>query len=142
MNKVENIINYITANESRIEWHNLCTIPYGTCELGILHETHLKDYEGYIIFLKSYRTIVAGFVLDHDYTYAFITGIYSATTRKHLSKFMSEFAPSIGYYGMKNIYQQYYGYKVITDNSVYLSILAQMQAYKKGNATWKNPTLN
>lgn len=105
MKKNENIINYITSNENRIEWHRLCTMPNGNCKLGILHEI-------------------------------------SATTRKHISKFAREFAPKIGYQGFKNILEKDDGYKVLTDNSVYLSILAQMQAYKKGNATWKNPTLN
>ena len=137
-----NVINYIKTNYDRVEWHRLCTMPNGNCKLGILHEISATEDGGVVIFLQSYATFVAGFVLDHDYTYTWITGTYSATIRKHISKFASEFAPKIGYQGFKKILEKDDGYKVLTDNTVCLSVLAQMQAYKRGNPSWKNPTLD
>lgn len=137
----ENIVDYINKYSHRFEWYNLASAPYAQCEVGITQIDRPDFPLCALIVLKSYDTYVAGIVLDHNYSYLFITGTYSQTTRKQLSQFAREFVPKYGYQGYKYIYEKEYGYKVDMDNETYLACLSQMQRYKEGNATWKNPCI-
>ena len=56
-------------------------IPYGNCRVAILDND--------VVELISYETKVA--VLDRRTGWLYVNGLYSATTRKHLSAFMAEY---------------------------------------------------
>lgn len=53
--------------------------------------------------LVSYNTKVAYIFNDPDGRKIACTGTYSATTRKHITYFLREYAPDLSYYDMKNI---------------------------------------
>lgn len=52
------------------------------------------------IILVSYSTVAA--CIENDWLS--VSCLCSATTRKHVSAFLKEYAPSIGYYTAKNLY--------------------------------------
>lgn len=71
----------------------------------------VRLYENGDICLQSYRTDIIYY--DHEQQVLYCTGIYSQTTRKHISWFLREYFPSISYQTMRDAY--YYNYKVLVD---------------------------
>ena len=80
----------------------LSAMPYAQAEI----HTH---NDGTIVLI-SYSTPVA--FIEPDGT-LYIRGLYSATTRKHIGKFVREYA-NIGYQTAKRIYEDGYGYNIHT----------------------------
>ena len=70
----------------------LAKLPYGQAFVEI-------DDNGNI-YLWSYRTLVAK--IENDWLT--VNGLYSATTRRHISAFMSEYTP-FDYYTAKQLYE-------------------------------------
>jgi threonine aldolase len=64
-------------------------------------QAHVEIHEDGSISLFSYVTLVAHITADGWLT---IYGLYSATTRKHISAFMREYARPCDYYTAKAIY--------------------------------------
>ena len=97
------IVQDIYDNYTCAKFYKLKNIPFGSCHLGAVR----VDWQGnkiYHIFLKSYSTIVCGFTLLDDETfYAWCTGTYSQTTRKHINRFCHEICDSVTYYWFKQI---------------------------------------
>ena len=81
---------------------NLVFCPNGSC--GIL-----SNHSG--IYLISYTTMVC-----HIDTNGFLscTGTYSATTRKHISAFLKEYAPMLTYHMVKQAYENGYAIHIET----------------------------
>lgn len=82
----------------------LTKIPTGNAKVLI---------EGNLIQLKSYQTIVAE-IRDNWLT---IYGLYSLTTRKHISAFVEEYC-GFGYQLAKTIYEDGYKIDIITGEVV------------------------
>ena len=80
----------------------LSAMPYAQAEI------HTHD-DGTIVLI-SYTTPVA--FIDPDGT-LYIRGLYSATTRKHIGKFVREYA-NIDYQTAKRIYEYGQGYNIHT----------------------------
>lgn len=99
----DHIVQVIKDNSDFIQYHKMSSMPYGSCNIGMVKVEDKTGEALYIIFLKSYSTVVCGYVLDDDIVYMFCTGTYSATTAKHISKFVREFTPIFSYYTMKYI---------------------------------------
>lgn len=59
--------------------------------------------EGESINLISYTTRVITIYHEGGKRFVECTGTYSATTRKHISWFLREYAPDLSYYDMKRI---------------------------------------
>lgn len=91
-------------------------MPYhekSQCEVGEIRFTNAPGEDIYeITFLKSYTTIVCGYVniFDDSYQYKmsfrFCTGTYSQTTRKHIGWF-TKYIDTVGSYSLyKFIYEK------------------------------------
>ena len=78
----------------------LSAMPYAQAEI------HVHD-DGTIVLI-SYTTPVAYIEADG---WLYIRGLYSATTRKHIGKFVREYA-NIDYQTAKRIYEDGYGYNL------------------------------
>lgn len=78
-------------------------LPYG--------QARARVFENGTIQLISYNTIVCE--IDTD-KYLSCTGTYSQTTRKHIGKFLKQFAPQLNYYDAKNAFLNHY--KINIDN--------------------------
>ena len=96
------IVSLIVENQQFICWSKLKNMPYAKCEVGIVR-VDVNGDKAYIAFLKSYNTIVCGFVVFEEMVYAFCTGTYSKTTAKQIGRFCKEFCPNVGYYWMKDL---------------------------------------
>lgn len=69
-------------------------------------QAHVRVYDDEI-FLFSYTTLVAEITTDKvGEKWLRINGLYSMTTRKHISAFLREYCPSIGYSTAKKAYEQ------------------------------------
>lgn len=64
-------------------------------------QAHIEIHEDGSISLFSYVTLVAHITADGWLT---VYGLYSATTRKHISAFMREYAKPCNYQTAKTIY--------------------------------------
>lgn len=72
----------------------LSAMPYAQAHVEI-------DDENGGIVLFSYNTLVAS--ISHD-GWCQCFGLYSQTTRKHISAFVKEYAPNLNYYDFKQMY--------------------------------------
>lgn len=110
---VTNTVNTIEKNSGLIEWYKIRDCQYASCRVGIIE---YKDKNNVVysrhIFLKSYDTIVAGFVLGSNALWAYATGTfvtdnerpYSATTTRHINKFDKAITGGLfGYYFFKDL---------------------------------------
>ena len=96
------IVSLIVENRKFIVWSPLKNMPYAKCKVGIV-KVDLNAEDAYIVFLKSYETIVCGFVLFDEIWYAFCTGTYSRTTGKQINRFCKEILPDVSYQWMKDL---------------------------------------
>ena len=67
--------------------------PYAQCSVRVL-------LDGSIVF-TSYNTDVI--YIDKD-GWLYVTGLYSATTRKQIGWFLNEYVPALSYYDIKSLY--------------------------------------
>ena len=67
--------------------------PYANCSVRV----HL---DGSLVF-RSYSTVVI--YIDKD-GWLYVSGLYSATTRKHIGYFLEEYVPQLNYYDIKRLY--------------------------------------
>ena len=67
--------------------------PYSNCSVRVL-------LDGSIVF-TSYSTDVI--YIDED-GWLYVTGLYSATTRKQIGYFLKEYVPALTYQDIKNLY--------------------------------------
>lgn len=63
-----------------------------------------------LIVLQSYRTDVI--IIDHDWLEC--TGLYSMTTRKHISAFMSEYGNGFTFHDVKKTLEGHYRLNIAT----------------------------
>lgn len=73
--------------------------PYAQCSVR-------KLLDGSVVF-TSYRTDVI--YIDED-GWLYVSGLYSATTRKQIGWFLNEYVPSLNYYDIKCLY---YSHRII-----------------------------
>ena len=99
----ENICKMIKDNSSFIMWHKLHNMPSANCKVGIVKVEVSAEENLYIVFLKSYSTIVTGFVLGDENYIIFCTGTYSRTTAKQITKFCQEFFDDLNSSFMKQL---------------------------------------
>ena len=78
--------------------------PYANCEIIATENT---------IACKSYQTIVAT-IKDNVLR---VHGLYSPTTRRHISAFVKEYA-GLSYQTAKRLYEDGYGYNITTGEIV------------------------
>ena len=71
---------------------------------------HIEIDENGNVYLYSYVTLVAELTADKWLT---VFGLYSMTTRKHISAFCSEYCGVINYYDAKKCYES--GYSINTE---------------------------
>ena len=64
-------------------------------------QAHTVNYESGTVLLYSYTTLVARLSSDG---WLVVYGLFSATTRKHISAFMREYAKPLSYYDAKRSY--------------------------------------
>lgn len=83
-----------------MEIKKLSTIPYGNACVKIVNDNNF--------YLWSYRTLVC----KVENSWLTVNGLYSATTRKHISAFMREYCKS-NYQVAKQIYTD--GYRLNID---------------------------
>ena len=67
--------------------------PYAQCSVRVL-------IDGSVVF-TSYNTDVI--YIDKD-GWLYVSGLYSATTRKQISWFLNEYVPVLSYYDIKSLY--------------------------------------
>ena len=67
--------------------------PYAQCSVRVL-------LDGSVVF-TSYNTDVI--YIDKD-GWLYVSGLYSATTRKQISWFLKEYVPALSYYDIKSLY--------------------------------------
>lgn len=67
--------------------------PYAQCAVRVL-------LDGSIVF-TSYKTDVI--YIDKD-GWLYVSGLYSATTRKQIGYFLKEYVPFLNYYDIKSLY--------------------------------------
>ena len=67
--------------------------PYAQCFVRVL-------IDGSVVF-TSYNTDVI--YIDKD-GWLYVSGLYSATTRKQISWFLNEYVPVLSYYDIKSLY--------------------------------------
>ena len=78
--------------------------PYAQCEIITIDRG---------VALKSYQTVVAT-IQDNVLR---ISGLYSATTRRHIGAFVKEYA-GLTYQTAKRLYEDGYGYNLLTGEIV------------------------
>lgn len=71
--------------------------PYAQCEVREL-------LDGSVVF-TSYSTDVI--YIDKD-GWLYVTGLYSATTRKQIGWFLNEYVPQLSYYDIKRLYYSHH----------------------------------
>ena len=99
----ENICNIIRNNSDFIMWHRLHNMPNANCKVGIVKVEESADENLYIVFLKTYETIVCGFVLGNENYIIFCTGTYSRTTAIQVTFFCHEFYDTLNSSFMKQL---------------------------------------
>ena len=67
--------------------------PYSNCSVRVL-------LDGSVVF-TSYNTDVI--YIDKD-GWLYVSGLYSATTRKQIGYFLKEYVPALSYYDIKSLY--------------------------------------
>ena len=67
--------------------------PYAQCSVRV-------DLDGSVVF-TSYNTDVI--YIDKE-GWLYVTGLYSATTRKQIGYFLNEYVPALTYQDIKNLY--------------------------------------
>lgn len=67
--------------------------PYSNCSVRV-------SFNGTVIF-SSYNTDVI--YIDKD-GWLYVSGLYSATTRRQIGYFLKEYAPALSYDDIKNLY--------------------------------------
>ena len=67
--------------------------PYAQCSVRVL-------FDGSVVF-TSYNTDVI--YIDKD-GWLYVSGLYSATTRKQIGYFIKEYVPALSYYDIKSLY--------------------------------------
>ena len=67
--------------------------PYSNCSVRVL-------LDGSVVF-TSYNTDVI--YIDKD-GWLYVSGLYSATTRKQIGYFLKEYVPQLNYYDIKSLY--------------------------------------
>ena len=67
--------------------------PYAQCSVHVL-------LDGSVVF-TSYNTDVI--YIDKD-GWLYVSGLYSATTRKQIGYFLKEYVPQLNYYDIKRLY--------------------------------------
>ncbi len=113
MNK-STVLDDIVDLRDHIEWYKVDEHEHANCEIGVLRYVNDQWNCTKIIMLKSYRTIVCGYVVndidsnDHSVD-LFITGIYSRTTIKHIGWFARLCTP-FTYYMFKDVLLKHDGY--------------------------------
>lgn len=78
-------------------------------------QAHVMEHEEKL-YLISYTTAVL--IIDHATNVMEVTGLYSATTRRHISWFLDEYFYYIDYDMVKNAYEQGKKINVITGDLV------------------------
>lgn len=97
-------INQIIRDQQGfIMWYNMKSMPHANCKVGILKYDPSDCEEWYIVILKSYNTIVAGFIVDDAIFGVFCTGTYSRTTAKQITNFCREFCTPLDSHWMKKL---------------------------------------
>lgn len=76
--------------------------PYANCSV--------RFSDGWII-LKSYETDT---VIIDNLGWVYVTGLYSATTRKHIGYFLKEYVPALSYQNAKSLYENKQVYNLYT----------------------------
>lgn len=87
----DQIVTIINELYDMVAWYPLQNMKHANCKVGILKVDIDVDETWYMVFLKSYNTIVCGFVLGTDNYVIFSTGRYSTTTSKQVTFFCREF---------------------------------------------------
>ena len=134
----DHIVQTIKDNSDFVQYYKMSSMPYGSCNIGMVKVEDKTGEALYVIFLKSYSTVVCGYVLDGDIVYMFCTGTYSATTAKHISRFVREFTPIFSYYTMKYIATFKTKCAIISGQGVndpyemMMSIITQCDKYTEG----------
>ena len=67
--------------------------PYANCSVRVLND-------GSVVF-TSYNTDV---IYIDKYGWLYVSGLYSATTRKQIGYFLKEYVPQLNYYDIEWIY--------------------------------------
>lgn len=78
-------------------------------------QAHVMEHEEKL-YLISYTTKVI--IVDRTTNVLEVTGLYSATTRRHISWFLDEYFYHIDYYTVKNAYEQGKKINVITGDLI------------------------
>ena len=81
---------------------NLAFMPYASA--GVCFQDNC-------IYLVSYVTPV---IKIDENGWLTCTGTYSATTRKHISAFIKEYANGLSYYDIKASYEKHYAINILT----------------------------
>lgn len=77
-------------------------------------QAHVRIYDDEI-FLISYATLVAEITTDKaGERWLRIHGLYSMTTRRHISAFLKEYCPTISYYTAKDCYEKNFVLNIAT----------------------------
>lgn len=66
-------------------------------------QAHVEIDDDGSVYLFSYTTLVAGITADGT---CYCNGLYSMTTRKHISAFAREYASPLTYYSFKMMYEE------------------------------------
>ena len=77
--------------------------PYAQCSVSVY-------LDGSVVF-KSYTTDVI--YIDED-GWLYVTGLYSATTRKQIGWFLNEYVPALSYQHIKILYDKDLLYNIYT----------------------------
>ena len=133
-------LKIISHNYPFIMWYRLKSMPHANCKLGIVKADVSAEEDWYIVFLKSYDTVVAGFVSDDEHLGVFCTGTYSTTTAKQITKFCREFCTPLDSHWMKRLAKTDAQAVVIDSNnlnSVIMQIISDYVEEKNGKAIRK-----
>lgn len=76
--------------------------PYANCSVS---------FSDGCVILKSYETDT---VIIDSLGWVSVTGLYSATTRKHIGYFLKEYAPALSYQYAKRLYENKQAYNLYT----------------------------
>lgn len=95
---------------------NLKAHPYANARVKIYNHT---DYGQDTIILQSYDTDVIFVVPQSDCSYSIVcTGLYSNTTRRHISSFCREYFGFIDYYDIKTMVTNHSSILVDKENAM------------------------
>ena len=77
--------------------------PYANCSVRVLIDGS--------VFFTSYSTDV---IYIDEAGWLYVSGLYSATTRKQIGYFLKEYVPSLTYYDIKKLYYKRQLYNIHT----------------------------